>query len=48
MSGGKIKFSLNINKIKLIPFGKYEKDFTFVVNGKRFQTSRFIADLQLL
>ena len=45
MSGGKIKFSLNIDKIKSIPLDKYEKNFTFIVNGKPYPTNRFIADL---
>lgn len=35
-------FSSNIKKI---PFEKYEKDFVFIVNGKRYETSRFEADL---
>ena len=42
----------NINKIQLKPSSilnvhlqKYPKDFTFIVNGKEFQTSRIISDL---
>ncbi|OHT17615.1 hypothetical protein TRFO_00877 [Tritrichomonas foetus] len=40
-----IEFILNINNIKNIPLNKYAKDFTFVVNGQKYETSRFIADL---
>ena len=29
----------------LIPLGTYEKDFTFIVNGKRHRTRRVVADL---
>lgn len=29
----------------LIPLDTYEKDFTFIVNGKRHLTSRVVADL---
>ncbi|KAK8840563.1 hypothetical protein M9Y10_030772 [Tritrichomonas musculus] len=42
----------NINKIQLKPSSilnvhlqKYPKDFTFIVNGKEFQTSQIITDL---
>lgn len=38
-------FSLNLNNAKAIPFDKYEKNFTFIVDGRRYETSRFIADL---
>lgn len=38
-------FSLNIDNIKDIPFDKYFKDFTFIVDGKRYETSRIIADI---
>lgn len=31
--------------MKQIPFEKYDNKFTFIVNGKRYETSRFIADL---
>lgn len=38
-------FSLSIDNLKQIPFEKYDNKFTFIVNGKRYETSRFIADL---
>ena len=31
--------------MKGIPFHKYEKNFTFIVNNKQYETSRFIADI---
>lgn len=41
-----------MDKIKLhtgcsinIPFQNYEKDFSFIVNGKEFKTTKFIADM---
>lgn len=37
--------SLNIEKLKDIPFNKYPKDFTFVVDGKRYQAPRIVADI---
>ncbi|KAK8842759.1 hypothetical protein M9Y10_025623 [Tritrichomonas musculus] len=37
-------FALSIESIKEIPFEKYDNDFTFVVNGKEYKTSRFFAD----
>ena len=36
---------LQLKSILQVPLNKYEKDFTFIVNGERFQTSHFIADL---
>ncbi|OHT06397.1 hypothetical protein TRFO_05596 [Tritrichomonas foetus] len=45
MEGKKIDFILNLTNIKNVPLNKYQKDFTFVVNGKKYQTNRFIADL---
>lgn len=33
------------NSIKHVPFNNYDKDFTFIVNGQEFQTSRIISDL---
>lgn len=38
------EFILSVDPRK-IPFQHYQKDFTFVVNGKEYQTSRYIADL---
>lgn len=37
-------FTLSFDPIKEIPFGNYQKDFTFVVNGKKYLTNRFNAD----
>lgn len=46
------KFSKMLNMMKLktdsvlqVPFQNYEKDFTFIVNSKRFNTSSFVADI---
>lgn len=33
------------NNLKDIPFQKYEKNFTFIVNGKRYETNRVVADI---
>lgn len=44
MENTNINFSLALD-IKSIPLDKYEKDFTFIVNEKRYKTSRFVADL---
>ena len=38
-------YSLDIEELKEIPFDKYQKDFSFIVNGKEFSTNRFLADL---
>lgn len=40
-----LDFSLGPDNLKDIPFNKYEKNFTFIINGKKHETSRFIADL---
>ncbi|KAK8888785.1 hypothetical protein M9Y10_033524 [Tritrichomonas musculus] len=40
-----IQFSLNSEVIKYLPFDKYEKDFTFIVDDKEYKTSRFVADI---
>ncbi|KAK8871588.1 hypothetical protein M9Y10_007322 [Tritrichomonas musculus] len=37
--------SLNIEKLKDIPFNRYPKDFTFIVDGRRYQTPRIVADI---
>ena len=37
--------SLLNNNLKDIPFHKYEKNFTFIVNGKRYETNRVVADI---
>lgn len=38
-------FSLSIDNIKNIPFQKYENNFTFIVDGKKYKSNRLIADL---
>lgn len=38
-------FSLNKEDIKNIPFQKYNKDFTFIVNGNPYKTNRIFADI---
>lgn len=45
MSEGKTFYSLSTDNIKKVPFEKYQKKFTFIVNCKRYETSRFVADL---
>lgn len=40
-----IDFSLSPKNLEEIPFEKYVKNFTFIVNGKRYKTSRFVADI---
>lgn len=40
-----LDFSLSTRNWKNICFDKYDKDFTFIVDGKRYQTPRFIADI---
>lgn len=37
-------FSISPDSLKNIPFQMYDKDFTFIVNGKRYKTNRIIAD----
>lgn len=39
------KFALSLENIKFIPFEKYEKYFTFIVDGNRHETSWILADL---
>ena len=36
---------LNLNRIKHVPFNTYDEDFTFVVNGEHYQTSKIVCDL---
>lgn len=45
MSEGKTFYSLSTDNVRKVPFEKYQKDFTFIVNGERYETSRFFADL---
>lgn len=40
----KVQFSLSSSNVKKIIFEQYEQDFTFIVNGKHYKTSRFLAD----
>lgn len=40
-----MEFSLDIQNLRNIQFDKYDKDFVFIVNGKEYETSRFVADL---
>ena len=40
-----LNYSLNVNNLKTIPFDKYDKSFTFIVNNKRYETSRIVADI---
>ena len=39
------EFILSPYILKWIPFERYDQNFTFIVNGKEFRTSRFLADL---
>lgn len=40
-----MNFSLSFDNVKEIPLDKYEKNFTFIVNDKKYETSRYVADL---
>lgn len=40
-----LTFTLSIDSVKELPFQKYMKDFTFIVNNQEFKTSRYVADL---
>lgn len=40
-----MEFSFSSSNFKDVPFQKYAKDFTFIINGHRYDTSRFIADI---
>lgn len=40
-----MKYLFSLKGLKDIPFQKYDKDFTFIVDGKRYQTARIVADL---
>lgn len=39
------EFALSQKNIHNLPFDKYQRDFTFIVNGKKYSTSRIVADL---
>ena len=45
MCNENFEFCLDSKCVKNLPLDKYEKDFTFIVNGRRYQTSRIVADL---
>lgn len=36
---------LQANSVKQVPLQNFEKDFTFIINSKKFETSSFVADL---
>lgn len=38
-------FSLSLKSLEDIPFDKYENNFTIIVNNKKYQISRIVADL---
>ncbi|KAK8844869.1 hypothetical protein M9Y10_021040 [Tritrichomonas musculus] len=39
------EFALDTENLKKIPLHKYTTDFSFLVDGKRYRTNRFVADL---
>ena len=39
------KMQLKTSCILTVPFQTYDADFSFIVNGEEFKTSRFISDL---
>lgn len=40
-----LSFSLDPRNLRNIPFHKYDNNFTFIVNDKKYETNRYIADL---
>lgn len=40
-----IEYSLGFKNLRDIPIEKYDKDFTFIVDDKKYSTPRFVADL---
>lgn len=40
-----IKIALSTKALQQVPLDKYKKDFTFIVDGHEYRTSRFEADL---
>lgn len=40
-----IDFTLSTNNLNNIPFHKYPKDFSFIINGRSFATTRIEADI---
>ena len=45
MESQNIEFSLSSQNLRDIPFDNYEQNFTFIVNGKEYFTSRVVADI---
>ncbi|KAK8857589.1 hypothetical protein M9Y10_015994 [Tritrichomonas musculus] len=45
MESSNFSFALSLENMQRISFSRYDKDFTFIVDGKRYETSRFVADL---
>ena len=39
------QIQLNTTRISYIPIGTFVNDFTFIVNGREYQTSRLVSDL---
>lgn len=39
------KVQLKISSIKNVPLQTYNDDFSFIVNGEEFKTSRLVSDL---
>lgn len=42
---GENEFSLSPQNLFDFPFDKYEQDFTFIVDGQQFKTSRIVAEI---
>lgn len=40
-----IQIKVQTDSLFHVPFQKYQKDFTFIVNGEEYQTNKFFADL---
>lgn len=40
-----LEYMLSFESMKDFPFERYEKNFTFIVNGKEYHTNIFVADL---
>ena len=45
MCNENFEFCLDSKCVKNLPLDKYEKDFTFIVNGRKYETNHIIADL---
>lgn len=45
MTSGKISFTLNPKILLELPLQKYQKDFNFIVNGKKYPVPRLVADI---